>query len=629
MQKAGLQERLRYQFDNFMSRGSVALIGGLAAVTAAMIAVAAAVILALGIVEAAGDPFTPGEALWAGLMHAMDPGTLGGDTGWALRAVMLAVTIGGIFILSALIGVINTGLEERLTELRRGRSRVIEEDHTVILGWSSQIFPVLSELAIANESRPGACVVILCEQDKVETEERIREKLGDGKLRVVCRSGSPMDMDDLEIVSLQTSRAIIVLAPEEPENPDAEVIKVLLAVLNHPQRRPEPYHIVAEILDSRNANVAEMIGGDEVEIVQIGTLISRITAQTCRQSGLSVVYTDLLDFDGDEIYLHEEPALVGKTYQDALYGYAKCAVLGIAPHGADPQLNPPMDTVLRPGDRLLLIAEDDSVIRYSPLPVPPVPEYPESVEPLPTPEHTLILGWNWRVPGILCELDCYVVPGSSTLVVAEAPDAARELEAQCGALENMTHSLLHGDTTDRDLLERLLEDSPQHIIVVPYQHLSSDAADALTLITLLHIRAIVAQRGLTCSIVSEMRDMRNRALAEVTQADDFIISDRLLSLMLAQVSETKQLNAVFADVFDADGSEIYLKPAVRYAATGREVSFLEVVAAAAARGETALGYRRSAEARDAKLSYGVHLNPPKTEKITFADGDTVIVAAED
>ena len=45
-----------------------------------------------------------------------------------------------------------------------------------------------------------------------------------------------------------------------------------------------------------------MVGRDEAQLVLAGDLIARITAQTCRQSGLSVVYTELLDFGGDEIY---------------------------------------------------------------------------------------------------------------------------------------------------------------------------------------------------------------------------------------------------------------------------------------------------------------------------------------
>ena len=120
-----------------------------------------------------------------------------------------------------------------------------------------------------------------------------------------------MDIDDLRIVSPSTARSIVVLAPEGDE-PDADVIKTILAITNDPARRPEPYHIVAEIRDRANLDVARMVGRDEVELILSEEVIARITAQTCRQSGLSVVYSELLDFAGDEIYLTEQPALAGR-----------------------------------------------------------------------------------------------------------------------------------------------------------------------------------------------------------------------------------------------------------------------------------------------------------------------------
>jgi TRAP-type mannitol/chloroaromatic compound transport system permease large subunit len=44
MTKASLQEHLRYHFDNYMSRGTVALTGGLAIISFLLILAAAAVI---------------------------------------------------------------------------------------------------------------------------------------------------------------------------------------------------------------------------------------------------------------------------------------------------------------------------------------------------------------------------------------------------------------------------------------------------------------------------------------------------------------------------------------------------------------------------------------------------------
>ena len=47
--------------------------------------------------------------------------------------------------------------------------------------------------------------------------------------------------------------------------------------------------------------------------------------------------------------------------------------------------------------------------------------------------------------------------------------------------------------------------------------------------------------------------MRNRALAEVTRADDFIVSDKLVSLTdVAVWPRTRSSSAVFDDLFDEE-----------------------------------------------------------------------------
>lgn len=61
-----------------------------------------------------------------------------------------------------------------------------------------------------------------------------------------------------------------------------------------------------------------------------------------------------------------------------------------------------------------------------------------------------------------------------------------------------------------------------------------------------------------------MMDFRNKELAEVTKINDFIVSEKLISLMLAQVSENRKINRVFAELFAAEGSEIYIKKAAKY-----------------------------------------------------------------
>jgi voltage-gated potassium channel Kch len=634
MGKISFRDRARYHFDNTMSRGTLALILWLFILSITLVAIVTVIVFSTKI-GPEGEGFF--SVAWLTLMRAIDPGAVSGDQGsWPFLFSMLAITIGGIFTMSILIGILTSGIEEKLGNLRKGRSFVAEEGHTVILGWSAQVFTVVSELVTANANRNGACIVILAEKDKVEMEDEIADKVGKtGKTRVVCRTGSPMDMNDLRIVNPDASRSIIILAPEDSDDQDVSVIKTILALTNGPDRKPEPYHIVAAIAEEKNRDVAEMIGKDEVELVLSGDLIARISAQTCRQSGLSVVYGELLDFGGDEIYFKEEPALAGKTFGESLLAFEDSAVIGLRTADGSIKLNPPMDTMIGAGDRVIAVSQDDDTIIIS-----GKSDYGIDSDairnadaPVRAPERTLIIGWNKKALTIIRELDGYVAPGSELTVFARETEISEgefdERLKELG-LTAMNVSLKRGDTTDRKLIDRLDLYSYGHVIVLGYSDShSTEKADAYTLVTLLHLRDIEQKTGRRLNIVSEMLDVRNRDLAEVTQADDFIVSNKLISLIMTQISENKELAPVFAELFDPRGSEIYIKPVRFYVETGRPINFYTVVESAKRKGEVAIGYRIAGKSHDAAGSYGVAVNPDKSTAVTFEADDRVIVLSGD
>ncbi len=620
-------EKLRYEIDNILAKGTGALIGVLAIASIAVIVVSAIIV---AIFQLSPD-LSFSQVTWMALLRTLDSGTMGGDQGSVgFLFMMLVVTIGGIFIVSALIGVINSGLEARLEAMRKGKSRVVESGHTVILGWSEQVYTVVSELILANASKPRAVLVIMSDMDATEMYELLDEHIEDrGTTRIVCRSGSTMETSSLGIANLQESKAIIVLRPDT-DNPDIHVIKTLLAIINDPVRRSEPYHIIAEINDPKNVAVARIVGRDEVELIVTGEMIARITAQTCRQSGLSTIYTELLDFGGDEMYFRHEPALVGQTFGSALMHYPSATIIGIVQDGQPATLNPDHTYVLTEQDALIFIAADDSAISYAEEPMIGVNlDALSNEQPIaPTPEHTLILGWNWRTPLVIRELDAYVSDGSTVTLVN--PYQADDI-ATWSASFIPTHvkiDVRDDDTTDRVFLDSLDLLSYHHIIVMAASEaLSAEDADARTLISLLHLRDISDRIGHPFTIVSEMLDVRNRRLAEATKADDFIVSNRLISLILAQVTENKGLNAVFTDLFDPDGAEVYLKPMSEYVVPGQEVNTTTVIVAAQRRGEIAIGFRIAAHSSDADKAYGCVINPPKDMLHTFTDADRVIVLA--
>lgn len=631
--KPTLRQRLRYRFDNLMSHGTPAMISVLFILSLAVITVAGTILAFTRFSQDDNGPLSIGEAIWESLMRTLDPGTMGGDTGIGFRAVMLFVTLGGIFIVSALIGVLNNAIQDRMELLRKGRSVVLENNHTVILGWSLQIFTILSELMIANENKRNARIVILAEMDKIEMEQEIRDRVKViGSTRIICRSGDSIDVNDLEIVNPQASKSIIILSPDHDNDPDTSIIKTVLAITNNPNRRAEPYHIVTQLRDETNLNLLKMVGErDNVQAVLSGDLIARVVAQTSRQSGLSIVYTELMNFGGDEIYLQHEPSLIGKTYGESLSLFDDSSLIGLKKGDRKILVSPPVDTLIEKDDRIIALSEDDDTIHLSNLKLIPINEQAlrSSHNPVkPKTEKCLIVGWNRSGATIVRELDNYVPKGSLLTIFSDTYAVDKQLKRQGVKLQNQKLTVVEGDTTDRELLNKLGVEEYDHVIVLANSGLDHREADAKTLVTLLHLRHMAGQDATPFSIVSEMLDIRNRELAEVTQVDDFIVSDHLISLMLSQLSENADLFDVFNNIFDPEGVEIYLKPISDYVETETAVNFYTVVEAARRRGETAIGYRLDAEAKDASKSYGVHTNPVKSKTVTFSEHDKVIVIAE-
>jgi voltage-gated potassium channel Kch len=623
--RPGLRERARYRFDRFMERGTIALIAGLFGLSLAIIV---GVVLLLVVIRGDDGRDIP-QLLWMALLRTLDPGTMGGDQGTPGFVLgMLLVTFGGIFVISALIGILTAGLEGRLGELRKGRSRVLEHDHVLILGWSQQIFTVISELIEAGASRARTSIVVLADRDRVEMEDAIRARVAiPRRARVVCRTGRPTDLSDLPIANPDEARTIVILE-SEGDDPDVDVVKTILALTGRPDRRAEPYRIVAEVRERASADIARLVGGDEVHLLLADELIARIVAQTCRQSGLSVVYQELLDFAGNELHVERLPELVGRTFGEAVTRVVGGIPAGIV-RGGRAQLCPPPHEEIRADDLLVVLSEDHgsaavapeaAVVEASALRGPRA-----RVEPR---ERTLILGWNRRGPTVIGELDQYVAPGSEVLAVSSLARVVHEVDAING-LANLRADGQVGDTTNRAVLDGLDLASYDHVVVLcESDDRDAEAADARTLVTLLHLRDMGAKLGRPFSIVSEMLDVRNRELAEVAKADDFIVSARVLSLLLAQIAETPELADVFRDLFDADGAEAYLRDAADYVELDREVSFATLQAAAQGRDEVALGYRMAARADDVSAAYGVVLNPDRNARISLTRGDRLVVLAE-
>ena len=131
MNTPSFRERFSYWFDNWMARGTLALMALLGLATLVLVLIVggiAAIVVAVvpDKYNAYGEDYSAWDVFWGSLMRTLDPGTMGGDQGWLFRLLMLIITIGGLIIVASLIGIISGAFDSKVEELRKGRSRVLE-----------------------------------------------------------------------------------------------------------------------------------------------------------------------------------------------------------------------------------------------------------------------------------------------------------------------------------------------------------------------------------------------------------------------------------------------------------------------------------------------------------------------
>ena len=455
-------------------------------------------------------------------------------------------------------------------------------------------------------------------------EDQIRDFIPETKnTRIICRSGETSNAASLAKCSIETCSSVII-----NEKDDFLVIKSILSVTNLLKTEHASdckAHITATINDERNLNVAKIAGEGIAEILYFKGALSRIIAHTSRQPGMSHVFTELFDFDGDEIYIEKIDGLYGKTFRELICCFEKSAVIGLEKKGIA-ILNPKMDTVYEKGDAIILIAEDDNVS----VPVKTAPKLDTSAivkevaDKKDKQEKMLILGYNDLLPGMLEELDNYVTKGSIVTVATDEEEATKELSEL--KLNNIKLSVHIEDIYDIDVLEKHAMEGHEYIILFSSASCDADKADAKTLMLLLYLKEISQKNNCKFSITSEMRQIRHQELAKAAKVNDFVVGNNITGLLTTQISQNRQLHGIFEDLLDDDGSEIYMKPASNFINLNKPIDLFTVCYSASLQNEAVIGYKLFSDNGE---SFEIVVNPDKNKKVTFKEKDLLITIAED
>ena len=538
-----------------------------------------------------------------------------------------------LFVSSIFIGFVTNYISERLGEIRRGSSKILELNHQIILGWSPSISLVIRELLLANENNKSVKIVILDERDSVEMTNELKALFPDkiDNKRIIARSGSSHDRIALNNLNINSARSILI-----NHNDDMKSIKTLAAIVNNPSRREMKYNIVTKINSYQNYEVAKLVGKEDSQILFFGDMLARIDAQTCLQPGLSSVYLELVNFDGDEIYFKNEVVLEGCPYSDAVLGYNTSCVIGLK-RGTEIILNPSFNEIIRPKDEIIAITEDDDTIELNEVTKARGSTSSSKIISdkisLPVAKRIFILGHTSvdmnRVKAISTDLIKYIADGSEIIFVNDAV-GNEDLIESIATIKNIKLSVKPGDIRSRQFLEELgLDDGDIVLIVSPFNGVNDiNQSDQESLYTLIHIRDIEIKTNKNFFLVTEIIDARNSEIFESEKFDDYLLSETIVQSMLVQIAENKHLGQLFKNLSSPEGCEIYFKPMTDYVDISMPINFYAICESAGLKGQTAIGYQLSQEEEMISLNAGVNINPEKSLERIYSEEDKIIVFSE-
>ncbi len=650
--------RLSYGIDNFMSKGS-------SSIFLALLALFLIGFLIMVFIRIIANAFMPDETLgnlfeipWRVYVAVLEGSAAetDGDSNWLAKITSILGVLVGLILFSSMVAFITSVFEAKLDELRRGRSLVLENDHTLILGFGDRILEVIKELIEANESEPDASIVILAEKDKEEMDNIIRDNITDfATTRVITRSGVVTNINNLKKVMAKNAKSVIIMnssanwRDEQDKNlADALVLKSIMSMMAVCGDNTHP-PIVCEIHSDRDRELAEQISNGTVKALNEVSVLSRMIAQLAlSQNGLSVVYSDMVGFDGNEFYFYQPDDGWGGelTFGDSQNRFNSSTPMGIHNSNGEIILNPPKETPIGGDDELIVFAEDDSTIFYFNQPVyePKLESIPKTqVEP--KSHRSALLNWTTKTPIILEKL-CSYLPEDSELcayVSTKTPEMDTLLMNLKKDYPDIDISIIKLDLNDLKVLDQIQPQDFDSILILSPGGTTIEEMDAYVISLLIRIRQILITKSKSNSkddksikwpkLITEVMDSENIDIILNSGVEDFMVSNQFVSQIMAQVSEEPLALDVYDDLFQSEGSELYIKPASYYFDfdDGKSITlpYGECVQAARLRDEVILGVQiKSAQKKKDKM-FGINLIPDKNDQITLTCEDGLIALSKD
>ena len=150
------------------------------------------------------------------------------------------------------VGFVVETINEKMEEIKKGRTPLVESGHTVIINWTDRTLFLIVELCEAFNDYGGGVIVLLSEAGKDVIQTEIDMQIPNTKgTRIMVRTGSPLVMQDLLMVSAHTAKSIVVLSLQgNADRADALSLNTLLNLKS--VKYGLQGHVIVEVRDIDN-----------------------------------------------------------------------------------------------------------------------------------------------------------------------------------------------------------------------------------------------------------------------------------------------------------------------------------------------------------------------------------------
>ena len=606
-----LKDRLQYWLDKKMARGTFRMIRVL--VTAMVVFVFLTAILMVLLKMGDGEGFF--RVFWDLLATTINeewPRSEDGSAGYVFFSALAAGV--GLLFTSVLIGIVTSAIEDRLAEMRKGTSQILEKGHVIILGFTPGEYSLISEVIDGFAGKRGT-VIVADDLPREEMEDLIYENVDvPPTADVVCRSINITDQSELRCCSPQWASSVI-LSPGNNER----ILKAALSVEAILSENPDAEtKILAAVDSSKYVIQRHMAENRHLTMLHTGDIVARLIAHCSTQPGLSVVFTDVFNYEGCEFYEEKVPGTLGKTFGEIVQIANGGSVVGIS-NNKGIQLNPDPGMRLKAEDKLVYFGEEKGVVTLEEnydyeRPVTRILPDPVGVRNL------VVIGYNETLGTILRELPerRYDV----TVITDRVEDARKAAEGIRDRGE------IHVTVEDTDLSDILTLEgivSPMnYVVLLSNRRLDDDAADTEIMLLLFKLHDIRERLQLEFTVTAEMKREKNRGLIFLKDPTDFIIASNISSMMLAQIAGNYRLRRLFAELLSNKGSEIYLRPADALGCDGETLTIREIRHRAIEYNYLVIGYQK----RDKRGRRDLHMNPDPGQTVTLQAEDLLVVVGK-